>query len=82
MGKTATGRDSGKVLVEAEAADYLKAIGAMALDSSRCELTNSIRQTDIKRLSQLANAAGKGWSEDPEAQSPYAFVRNVTYPSK
>ena len=74
---------SGKVLVEAAAvSDYLKVIGAKTLDSSRCELTNSIRPTDIKRLSRLANTAGKGWPEDPEAQSPYSFVRNVTYPNE
>lgn len=74
---------SGKVLVEdAAVSDYLKAIGARTLDSSRCELTNSIRPTDIKRLWQLANVAGKGWPEDPEAQIPYSFIRNVTFPTK
>lgn len=47
---------SGKVLVEAAAvSEYLKTINAGKLDTSRCEVTNSIRQTDIKRLSQLAN---------------------------
>lgn len=48
---------SGKVLVEAAAlSEYLKTIKAGELDTSRCEVTNSIRQTDIKRLSQLANS--------------------------
>jgi len=57
---------SGKVLIEAEAVgEYLKLIKAKTLDTSRCEVTNSIRQTDIKRLSQLANASGKGWASDP-----------------
>jgi hypothetical protein len=50
---------SGKVLVEpAAVSDYLKAIGAKTLDSSRCEVTNSIRSTDILRLSKLANSSG------------------------
>lgn len=49
---------SGKVLVEAAAvSEYLQTIKAGKLDSSRCEVTNSIRQTDIKRLSRLANAS-------------------------
>ena len=48
---------SGKVLVEAAAlSEYLKTIKARNLDTSRCEVTNSIGQTDIKRLSQLANS--------------------------
>jgi len=52
---------SGKVLIEAAAvADYLEAIGAKTLDTSRCEVTNSICQTDIKRLSRLANSSGRG----------------------
>ncbi len=71
---------SGKVLVEAASlSDYLKAIGAKTLDTSRCEITNAIRQTDIERLSRLANSSGKGWPSDPEeAHSPYSFVRNVS----
>jgi hypothetical protein len=49
---------SGRVLVEAAAvSEYLQIIKAGKLDSSRCEVTNSIQQTDIKRLSQLANAS-------------------------
>ena len=49
---------SGKVLVEAAAvSEYLQIIKAEKLDSSRCEVTNSIRQTHIKRLSRLANAS-------------------------
>ncbi|MGA3081647.1 MAG: mannose-1-phosphate guanylyltransferase [Terracidiphilus sp.] len=68
---------SGKVLVEAAAvSEYLQKIGAKTLDISRCEVTNSIRQTDIMRLSKLANAAGRGWEDNPEG--PYSFVRNVT----
>jgi hypothetical protein len=48
---------SGKVLIEAAAAaEYLETIKAAALDPSRCEVTNAIRQTDIARLSQLANS--------------------------
>ena len=48
---------SGKVLVEAAAlSEYLKTIKASNLDTSRCEVTNSIRQTDIKRFSRLANS--------------------------
>lgn len=51
---------SGKVLVEASAvSEYLQTIKAGKLDSSRCEVTNSIRQTDIKRLSRLANASSE-----------------------
>ena len=71
---------SGKILVEAAAlSDYLHVIGAKALDGSRCEVTNAIRETDIERLSQLANASGKGWPDAPEeACSPYSFVRNVS----
>jgi len=55
----------------------LKAIGAKTLNTSRCEVTESIRQTDIERLSRLANSSGKGWPHDPEEQSPYSFIRNV-----
>lgn len=71
---------SGKVLVEAAAlSEYLKVIGAKTLDGSRCEVTNTIRQTDIERLTLLANSSGKGWPADPEeARNPYAFVRNVS----
>lgn len=57
---------SGKVLVEAGAvADYLIAINATTLDTSRCEITNAIIQTDIERLSRLANAARPSRSDDP-----------------
>jgi len=74
---------SGKVLVEAAAiSDYLKAIEAKTLNISRCEVTHSIRQTDIERLSRLANSSGKGWPDDPESQNPYSFVRNVTSSTK
>jgi hypothetical protein len=49
---------SGKILVEAAAVpDYLKVIGDKTLDISRCEVTHSICETDIERLSQLANAS-------------------------
>ena len=70
---------SGKVLVEAAAlSDYLMAIGAKTLDKSRCEVTDAIRPTDIKRLSQLSNAPAKGWPEDSaSAHNPYSFNRNV-----
>jgi hypothetical protein len=75
---------SGKVLVEAAAlSDYLKVIGAKTLDRSRSEVTDTIRQTDIKGLSQLANASGKGWPDDPEeARNPCSFVRNVSSSQK
>jgi hypothetical protein len=71
---------SGKVLVEAAAvAEYLKTIKAKTLDTSRCEVTHSIRPTDIERLSRLANARGKGWPQDPAEQTPYSFRRNLTF---
>jgi hypothetical protein len=74
---------SGKVLTEAAAvSDYLGTIGAKTLDTSRCEITNSIRQTDIQRLSRLSNSSDKGWPDDPEKQTPYSFVRNVARPAK
>ncbi len=74
---------SGKVLIEAAAvAEYLATIKAKTLDTKRCEVTNSIRQTDIERLSRLANSSGKGWPNDPEAQTPYSFVRNVNFTDK
>ena len=75
---------SGKVLVEAAALpDYLKVIGAKTLDRSRCEVTDVIRQTDIKKLSELANVSRKGWPDDPEeAHDPYSFVRNVSSTKK
>ncbi|WP_041855404.1 hypothetical protein [Candidatus Korobacter versatilis] len=67
---------SGKVLVEAAAlADYLKAIGTTTLDRSRCEVTETIQATDIKRLSELANSSCKGWPDEP--CDPYSFTRNV-----
>jgi hypothetical protein len=47
---------SGKVLIEAAAvSEYLGTINAKILDTSRCEITNTIIETDIERLSQLAN---------------------------
>ena len=67
---------SGIVLVEAAAvSEYLQTIEAKALDKTKCEVTDSIRQTDIERLSKLANAVGKGWGDNPD---PYSFIRNVT----
>jgi hypothetical protein len=72
---------AGKILVEAIAiADYLKEIDAEALDKSRCEVTSSIVETDIERLSQLANASGKGLPNDSDV-GPYAFRRNVAMSS-
>jgi hypothetical protein len=66
---------SGKILVEAAAvSEYLKAIGANTLDTTRCEVTTSIVQTDIARLSKLANMEFKGRGENPD---PYSFVRIV-----
>ena len=74
---------SGKVLIEALAVrEYLQTIKAKALDKSRCVVTDSIRPTDVERLSILANSSGKGWPEDPAEQTPYSFVRNVVAPSK
>jgi hypothetical protein len=70
---------SGKVLIEAAAvSDYLSTINAKTLDTSRCEITNSIVQSDIERLTVLANTAGKGWPNDPTS-GPYSFARNVTF---
>ena len=70
---------SGKVLIEASAVtEYLKTIKATTLDTSRCEVTDSIRQTDIERLSQLANSPSQEFPHDPKALSRYSFVRNVT----
>ncbi|QOY92197.1 hypothetical protein IRI77_30130 [Paludibaculum fermentans] len=52
---------SGKILIEAAAVhEYLREIGTEALDPSRCEIADSIVETDIERLSQLANS-GLGW---------------------
>ena len=66
---------AGIVLVEAAAvSEYLQTIEAKALDKAKCEVTDSIRQTDIERLSKLANAVGKGWGGNPD---PYSFIRNV-----
>jgi len=74
---------SGKVLVEAAAvAEYLKTIKAKILDASRCQVTDSIRPTDIKRLSRRANSLGKGWPQDPAEQTPYSFRRNVASSGK
>jgi hypothetical protein len=74
---------SGKVLIEAAAVpDSLQAIGAKTLNTSRCELTSSICQTDIERLSRLANSSGKGWPDDPEAQTPCSFIRKVASSSQ
>ena len=68
---------SGKVLIEAVAvSDYLNTIKAKTLDRSRYAITESIVQTDIEKLSQLANSSGKGWSDDP-ASGPSSFVRSV-----
>ena len=70
---------SGKVLIQAAAvAEYLEIIGAKKLDTSRCEVTNSIRETDIERLSRLANSPGRGWPNDSEEPNPYSFRRNIT----
>jgi hypothetical protein len=70
---------SGKVLVEAAAvSDYLDTVKAGTLDTSRCEITNSVVQTNIERLSRLANSSGRGWPNDP-APRPYSFVCNVTF---
>jgi hypothetical protein len=72
---------SGKVLIEAAAvSEYLATIKAKSLDTSRCEITGSIIETDIERLSKLANSPGRGWPDDPEC-GPYSFVRNVTFAS-
>jgi hypothetical protein len=61
MAKTATRAGSGKVLIETAAvSDYRKAIEAKTFNTSRCEVTNFIGQTDIEGLSGLANSPGKG----------------------
>jgi hypothetical protein len=60
-----TGRDrhragSGKVLVEAAAvSEYLEKIGASTLDGSRCEVTRSIVDTDIRRFERLLNTSDR-----------------------
>ena len=70
---------SGKVLIEAAAlSEYLGTINAKTLDTSRCEITQSIVQTDIEKLSRVANSPGRGWPDDPDA-GPYSFVRNVAH---
>jgi hypothetical protein len=72
---------SGKVLIEAAAvSDYLDFILAKTLDPSRYAITNSILETDIERLSQLANAPRKGWRGDPDSNA-CSFTRNVTRPA-
>jgi hypothetical protein len=72
---------SGKVLIEAAAvSEYLDTVKAMALDTSRCQITSSVVQTDIESLSRLANSPGKGWPDGP-ASGPYSFVRNVALSS-
>lgn len=51
----------GRILVEAAAlAEHLKTVGAKELDQSRWEVTDAIHETDIGRLSRLANSPGKG----------------------
>jgi hypothetical protein len=43
-------------MVEAAAvAEYLEVIGASILDKLRCEVTDSIVQTDFKKFERLAN---------------------------
>jgi hypothetical protein len=70
---------SGKVPIEAAAVpEYLATIKVKSLDTSRCEITKSIVETDIEKLSRLANSPGRGWPNDPEP-GPYSFVRNVTF---
>jgi hypothetical protein len=72
---------SGKIQIEAAAvAEYLRVIGAHSFDSSRYEVTNAIRATDIARLSKLANTAGRGWSDDRDEQG--LFIRNVSSETK
>ena len=74
---------SGKVLIEAAAvAEYLQLIGTKKLDTSRCEVTTSIRGTDVERLSRLANVPGRGWPSNPEEITPYSFRRNITSPEE
>lgn len=68
---------SGKVLVEPAAVSaYLEAIRAKVLDLSRCEVTDSIRPTDVARLSKLANSSGRSGSDDPKEESQ--FTGNAT----
>lgn len=74
---------SGKVLIEAAAVtEYLKTIKTKSLDKSRYEVTDSILQTDVERLSRMANSLGKGWPSNPDEQNPYSFIRNVTSGAK
>ena len=70
---------SGKVLIQAAAvAEYLQIIGAKKLDTSRYEVTTSIRETDVERLSRLANSPGRGWPSDPAEINLYSFRRNIS----
>ena len=43
----------------------------MALDTSRCEITNAIVQTDIERLSRLANALLAGKPAEIQSKAGY-----------
>lgn len=52
---------------------HRKAIAAKKLDPSRCEVTHAIQETEIERLSRLANAPGKGWPDSAGIPDPYSF---------
>jgi hypothetical protein len=55
---------SGKVLVAAAAlSEYLKFIGADALEKSRYDVTDSIVPTDIARFERLLNSSSRDDSE-------------------
>jgi len=65
---------SGKVPIEAAAvSDYLDAIKAKTLDTQRFEITRSIVQTDVERLSPLANSSGRGWPNDLASGPPHSY---------
>ena len=73
---------SGKVLIErAAVSDYLNTIKANALDMSRCEITHSVVQTDIERLSRLANSSGKGWPNDPTSAPTHSYAMWLSPPT-
>jgi hypothetical protein len=77
MVKIAIWAGAGIVLVEAAAvSEYLHTIEAKALDKAKCDVTDSVRRTDVERLSKLANAVGKGWGDN---SAPYSFIRKVTF---
>ncbi len=66
---------SGKVVIEAAAvSDYLRTIDATTVDTSRCKIIDLIVQTDIQKLSALANVPARGWPDDPNVGPERALI--------